>query len=226
MRQALLALAVAASFGLVAPARAETVVATGAGAPTTTPQTLVAPGVATPGAAMPPASQGTSAGLAMPDAGAPDTKAPDAKPLDAATQSAPPPAATPVAALTPAAVVIPRSVVAQINLSKQRMEVTVDGVPRYSWPISTARRGYRTPVGSYRPQRMYRRYFSRKYDNAPMPYSIFFNGGYAIHGTTDLKRLGRPASHGCVRLHPSNAATLFALVNDYGRANTRIVITR
>jgi lipoprotein-anchoring transpeptidase ErfK/SrfK len=226
MRQALLALAVAASLGLAAPARAETVVATGAGAPTATPQNLVAPGVATPAAAMPPASQGTSAGLAMPDAKAPDTKAPDAEPLDAATQSAPPATAAPVAALSPAPVVIPRSIVARINLSRQRMEVTVDGVPRYSWPISTARRGYRTPVGSYRPQRMYRRYFSRKYDNAPMPYSIFFNGGYAIHGTTDLKRLGRPASHGCVRLHPSNAATLFALVRDYGPGNTRIIVAR
>lgn len=221
MRQALIALALAMSLGLAAPARAETVVATGAGAPTATPQNLVAPGVATPAAAMPPASQGTSAGLAMPDA-----KAPDAKPQDAASQSAPPAAATPVAALTPVQVVIPRSIVAQINLSRQRMEVTVNGVPRYSWPISTARRGYRTPLGSYRPQRMYRRYFSRKYDNAPMPYSIFFNGGYAIHGTTDLKRLGRPASHGCVRLHPSNAATLFALVKEYGAGNTRIIVTR
>lgn len=221
MRQALIALALAMSLGLVAPARAETVVATGAGAPTATPQNLVAPGVATPAAAMPPASQGTSAGLAMPDA-----KAPDAKPQDAASQSAPPAAAAPVAALTPVPVVIPRSIVAQINLSRQRMEVTVNGVPRYSWPISTARRGYRTPLGSYRPQRMYRRYFSRKYDNAPMPYSIFFNGGYAIHGTTDLKRLGRPASHGCVRLHPSNAATLFALVKEYGAGNTRIIVTR
>lgn len=221
MRQALIALALAMSLGLAAPARAETVVATGAGAPTATPQNLVAPGVATPAAAMPPASQGTSAGLAMPD-----SKAPEAKPQDAASQSAPPAAAAPVAALTPVPVVIPRSIVAQINLSRQRMEVTVNGVPRYSWPISTARRGYRTPLGSYRPQRMYRRYFSRKYDNAPMPYSIFFNGGYAIHGTTDLKRLGRPASHGCVRLHPSNAATLFALVKEYGAGNTRIIVTR
>ncbi|ADH88386.1 ErfK/YbiS/YcfS/YnhG family protein [Ancylobacter novellus DSM 506] len=222
MRQALLALALAMSLGLAAPARAETVVETGAGAPTATPQNLVAPGVGTPAAATQPASQGTSAGLEMPD-----MKAPDAKPQDAATQSALMPAGiAPIVVPLPEPVVIPRSIVAQINLSRQRMEVTVDGVPRYSWPISTARRGYRTPVGSYRPQRMYRRYFSRKYDNAPMPYSIFFNGGYAIHGTTDLKRLGRPASHGCVRLHPSNAATLFALVKEYGAGNTRIIVTR
>lgn len=222
MKQALLALALAMSLGLAAPARTETVVETGAGAPTATPQNLVAPGVATPAAATQPASQGTSAGLEMPD-----MKAPDAKPQDAATQSALMPAGiAPIVVPLPEPVVIPRSIVAQINLSRQRMEVTVDGVPRYSWPISTARRGYRTPVGSYRPQRMYRRYFSRKYDNAPMPYSIFFNGGYAIHGTTDLKRLGRPASHGCVRLHPSNAATLFTLVKEYGAGNTRIIVTR
>lgn len=119
-----------------------------------------------------------------------------------------------------------QSVTAHIDLSRQVMKVSVDGVPRYVWPVSTARKGYRTPVGSYRPQRLHRRYFSRKYYNSPMPYSIFFHGGYAIHGTNDLNRLGRPASHGCVRLHPGNAATLFALVNDYGRANTRIVITR
>lgn len=116
------------------------------------------------------------------------------------------------------------AVVARINLAKQRMEVLVDGVPRYSWPVSTARKGYRTPVGTYRPERMHRRYFSRKYDNAPMPYAIFFHRGWAIHGTNDLRRLGSPASHGCVRLHPANAKTLFALVSEHGRANTRIVV--
>jgi len=117
-------------------------------------------------------------------------------------------------------------VVVHIDLSAQRMEVWVEGWRRHVWPVSTARKGYRTPVGTYRPQRMYKRYFSRKYDNAPMPHSIFFNGGYAIHGTTDLRRLGRPASHGCVRLHPGNAAALFALVGEFGAANTRIVISR
>ncbi|WP_425532001.1 L,D-transpeptidase [Ancylobacter koreensis] len=134
-----------------------------------------------------------------------------------------------MAAITPAALAPeppPRNVVAQISLSKQRMEVIVDGQTRYSWPVSTARKGYRTPTGSYGVERMHRRYFSRKYDNAPMPYAIFFHRGWAIHGTGDLRRLGRPASHGCVRLHPNNAAALFALVKDYGRDNTRIVVTR
>ncbi|MDQ0510131.1 L,D-transpeptidase [Ancylobacter amanitiformis] len=119
-----------------------------------------------------------------------------------------------------------QAVVAHIDLSTQSMEVWVEGWREHSWPISAARKGYRTPAGTYRPQRMYKRYFSRKYDNAPMPYAIFFNGGYAIHGTTDLRRLGRPASHGCVRLAPANARTLFGLVSDYGSDNTKIIITR
>lgn len=117
-------------------------------------------------------------------------------------------------------------VVAYVDISSQRMDVWVDGARQYSWPVSTGRKGYRTPAGTFRPQRMHRRYFSRKYDNSPMPYSIFFHGGYAIHGTNDLNRLGRPASHGCIRLHPGNAARLFSLVGGAGKSNTRIVITR
>lgn len=118
------------------------------------------------------------------------------------------------------------AVVARIDLSRQTMTVSVNGMPHYSWPVSTARRGYVTPTGAYRPQRMYRSYFSRKYYNSPMPYSIFFNRGYAIHGSYEVSRLGAPASHGCVRLHPSNAATLYALVQSYGAGNTLILITR
>ena len=112
----------------------------------------------------------------------------------------------------------------RIDLSQQTMDVQVDGAWRYSWPVSTARRGYRTPTGEYRPIRLERSWYSRKYDNAPMPHSIFFLGGYAIHGTNDIKNLGRPVSHGCVRLHPDNAATLFALVKAAGMPATRIVI--
>ncbi len=117
-------------------------------------------------------------------------------------------------------------VVARISLSTQTMQVYVDGAPKYSWAVSTARKGYRTPVGSFRPTRMHRTYYSRKYDNAPMPHSIFFHGGYAIHGTTYVNSLGRPASHGCIRLHPANAAALFSLVQRHGPGNTRIVIIR
>jgi lipoprotein-anchoring transpeptidase ErfK/SrfK len=130
------------------------------------------------------------------------------------------------ALLVVAAPALASTIVARIDLSEQRMYVSIAGKAAYSWPVSTARRGYVTPTGSYRPTRMHRRWYSRKYDNAPMPHSIFFRGGYAIHGTTAVKSLGRPASHGCVRLAPGNAATLFQLVTSYGPNNTRIVITR
>lgn len=115
-------------------------------------------------------------------------------------------------------------VVVTVDKTAQQLSVSVDGIPRYSWPVSTARIGYRTPVGTYRPERLERTYFSRKYDWSPMPHSIFFHGGYAIHGSYEVLRLGRPASHGCIRLAPANAATLFSLVK--GNTNdTRIVIT-
>ncbi len=116
-------------------------------------------------------------------------------------------------------------VTVDIDKSSQRMFVRVDGVPRYSWPVSTGRRGYGTPSGSFHPQSMARRYFSRKYYNSPMPHAIFFYYGFAIHGTTDIGRLGGPASHGCVRLHPAHAAALFALVERRGPRNTTIHIS-
>ena len=115
-------------------------------------------------------------------------------------------------------------IVVQIDKSSQRMSVSVDGAPRYNWPVSTGGGGYGTPSGVFHPQSMQRMHFSRKYYNSPMPHSIFFYYGFAIHGTNDISRLGGPASHGCVRLHPSNAATLFALVQRNGAASTRIVI--
>lgn len=118
------------------------------------------------------------------------------------------------------------SIVAKIDLSEQRMRVYINGFPRHSWKVSTARRGYRTPVGTFRPGRMHKRYFSRKYHGAPMPHSVFFYHGYAIHGTDQIKNLGRPASHGCVRLHPDNAARLFSLIQQNGKNNTRIIVTR
>ena len=115
-------------------------------------------------------------------------------------------------------------VVARVDLSSQTLKVYENGRLSYAWPVSTARKGYRTPVGSYRPTRLHRMWYSRKYDNAPMPYSIFFYGGYAIHGTDAVRSLGRPASHGCIRLHPSNARRLYELVKAHGSAGTRIII--
>lgn len=116
------------------------------------------------------------------------------------------------------------SISVNVDISSQRMHVYVDGDLRHSWRVSTGRRGYATPTGRYRPTRMARRYYSRKYHGAPMPNSIFFRGGYAIHGTNETRRLGRPASHGCIRLAPGNAARLFNLVRRYGPRQTRISI--
>lgn len=115
-------------------------------------------------------------------------------------------------------------IVVTVDKTAQRLTVEVDGSSRYQWPVSTARRGYRTPNGTYRPQWLARKWFSRQYDWSPMPYSIFFNEGYAIHGSYEISHLGRPASHGCIRLHPQNAAVLFTLVKDR-MTDTRIVVT-
>ena len=111
-----------------------------------------------------------------------------------------------------------------IDRSSQHMDVVIDGVRRFRWPVSTGRRGLGTPSGVFHPQMLARTWFSRRYYNSPMPYSIFFHRGYAIHGTYELSRLGGPASHGCVRLHPQNAAILFSLVREEGPRNTRIVV--
>ncbi|MBA3446345.1 MAG: L,D-transpeptidase [Pseudaminobacter sp.] len=117
-------------------------------------------------------------------------------------------------------------VVARISISDQTMQVSVDGRPTFAWKVSTAGKGYVTPTGSFKPTRMHEMWYSRKYDNAPMPHSIFFHGGYAVHATPHIKRLGRPASHGCIRLHPDNASDFYALVEAFGPANTRIVIVK
>jgi len=118
------------------------------------------------------------------------------------------------------------SVRASIDLSTQSMTVTVDGWHYARWRVSTARKGYHTPMGSFRPYLLKRMHYSSKYENSPMPYSVFFRGGYAIHGTAYLRSLGRPVSHGCVRLHPRNAADLYRLVRMHGMGSTRIVIHR
>jgi lipoprotein-anchoring transpeptidase ErfK/SrfK len=116
------------------------------------------------------------------------------------------------------------NVVVHIDRSSQRMSVAVDGVPRYNWRVSTARAGYVTPSGTYHPQMLAKRWYSKKYYNSPMPHSIFFYGGFAIHGTYEISQLGGPASHGCVRLDLGNAATLFNLVEREGMHATTIVI--
>ena len=116
-------------------------------------------------------------------------------------------------------------VIATIDLAAQKMIVKVDGTVQHEWAISSGRGSYRTPVGTFKPQVMRVRHFSSLFNNAPMPYSIFFHGHYAVHGTTDIKNLGRRASHGCVRLHPANARVLFELIQKQGPANAQIVVT-
>jgi hypothetical protein len=113
-----------------------------------------------------------------------------------------------------------------IDKSAQHMTVEVDGAPRYLWPISSGRRGYATPRGTFAPFRLEEDHYSREWDEAPMPHSIFFTReGHAIHGTLEVKRLGSAASHGCVRLAPANAATLFALVKTEGLRRTKVMVT-
>ncbi len=112
-----------------------------------------------------------------------------------------------------------------IDKAAQQMTVEIDGTTRWIWPVSTGRRGYETPGGSFRPFRLEEDHYSKEWDEAPMPYSIFFTGtGHAIHGSYETRRLGRPASHGCVRLAPKNAARLFALVKREGLSNARVVV--
>ena len=115
-------------------------------------------------------------------------------------------------------------VLARISVSQQSMTVYVDGMPRYTWPVSTARPPYATPRGTFRPQRLERMWYSRVYDNAPMPYAIFFHYGFAVHGTNQTRALGRPASHGCVRLPTQAARELFTLVKQHGMSHSRIVV--
>jgi hypothetical protein len=105
------------------------------------------------------------------------------------------------------------------------MTVSVDGTPRYRFAVSTGRPGLGTPSGTFHPQRMELTWFSKEYYNSPMPHSIFFHGGFAIHGSYEINQLGGPASHGCIRLHPDNAATLYGLVQQQGMEATTIVVS-
>ncbi len=116
------------------------------------------------------------------------------------------------------------SLVAKVDISSQTMTVIRYGEVIYRWKVSTARKGKVTPRGTYSPKSLSRYHKSSLYNNAPMPYSIFFRGNYAVHGTNQTSRLGRPASAGCVRLHTENAAKLFSLVKKHGFKDTRIVV--
>jgi hypothetical protein len=112
-----------------------------------------------------------------------------------------------------------------ISKAQQQLVVAVDGQETYRWPVSTGKPGDDTPSGHFTAFRLEQVYFSKKYDDAPMPNAVFFHDGYAVHGTMEESRLGRPVSHGCVRLSRANAETLFALVSARGMHNTRFVVS-
>jgi len=113
---------------------------------------------------------------------------------------------------------------AKVDISQQKMRVYQNGKLKYVWPVSTARRGKVTPTGSWNAKWLSKNHRSSRYNNAPMPYAIFYSGNFAIHGTNQTKRLGRPASAGCVRIHTANAAKLFSMVQRYGKRNFRVKI--
>ena len=118
------------------------------------------------------------------------------------------------------------TVLIHIDKTAQNMTVFLDGGKRYHWPVSTGRAGYSTPSGNFTPTSMNEVWYSKQWDNSPMPHSIFFmKDGHAIHGSYEVKHLGKPVSHGCVRISPRNAVTLYALVGKNGLENTQVVLT-
>ena len=117
------------------------------------------------------------------------------------------------------------TILINIDKTKQEMTVFLDGVESYNWPVSTGKAGYSTPSGTFTATSMNEIWYSKEWDNAPMPHAIFFmKDGHAIHGSYEVKNLGKPASHGCVRISPENAATLYALVEKTGLTNTQVVL--
>lgn len=113
----------------------------------------------------------------------------------------------------------------RVSVMQQLMVVYHEGRKLYEWPVSTARPGKITPRGIFKPEYLSRNHRSSLYNNAPMPFAIFYDGNYAIHGTDQEKKLGRPASAGCVRLSRANAKILFGMVKAEGMDNMRVVIT-
>lgn len=129
-------------------------------------------------------------------------------------------------AVSGAGVALADRVVARVSISAQTMKVYHEGRLLFTWPVSTAKAGKITPVGVFQPELLSKDHRSRRYNNAPMPWAIFYDGDYAIHGTDQIKRLGKPASHGCVRLDPANARILYGMVRAEGMQNTQVVIVQ
>jgi lipoprotein-anchoring transpeptidase ErfK/SrfK len=118
------------------------------------------------------------------------------------------------------------AILVYIDKTDQQMTVSLDNVEKYRWPVSTGKAGYSTPSGTFTATSMNEVWYSKQYDNAPMPHAVFFmKDGHAIHGTFEVKNLGKPVSHGCVRISPENAAILYGLVQENGLENTKVVLT-
>jgi hypothetical protein len=121
---------------------------------------------------------------------------------------------------------VPATILINIDKANQKMTVFLDGVESYNWPVSTGKAGFSTPSGTFTATSMNEIWYSKEWDNAPMPHAIFFmKDGHAIHGSYEVRNLGKPASHGCVRISPQNATTLYALVAKTGLKNTQVVLT-
>jgi len=103
----------------------------------------------------------------------------------------------------------------RVDLARQEMTVARNHEKPVVWKISSGRPGFETPTGGFIVQRLDADHRSDEYDQAPMPYAIFFSRGLAIHGTYE-RGLGRPASHGCVRLSIEHARALFDWVEQEG----------
>lgn len=159
-----------------------------------------------------PASAGDGAATAAPAAPGGDTAVPAAETAEAAAPAKPKP--------KPSAPIV----VANVNLTTQKMTVSVNGKLQHTWAISSGLPAYPTPRGKFTATWMSKMHYSKQYDDAPMPHSVFFKDGAAIHGTSSIRQLGRPASHGCVRLAPGNAATFYNLVSRHGIINTRVIV--
>jgi hypothetical protein len=128
--------------------------------------------------------------------------------------------------LAPAPPPVPITLILKADLKAQHLIVEENGEVKYVWPISSGRAGYATKTGTFRPQWASRMHYSRQYDLSPMPHAVFFNKGAAFHATREVRYLGRPASHGCIRLAPSNAAHLYRLVHQHGFYRTRVIVHR
>jgi lipoprotein-anchoring transpeptidase ErfK/SrfK len=158
---------------------------------------------------------------ATPASAEPEAQA--AAPAAAAAVEAP--AAAPVVAAAPAKPAAPAiTMTANIDLSAQRMTVSYAGKVQHTWAISSGTREHASPVGSFKPQWTAKMWYSKKYDLAPMPHAVFFTGGVAVHATQAIGRLGSPASHGCIRLAPANAAQFYGLVAKHGNSHVRILV--